>query len=149
MVTNTKTARTIWTEHNVMVHPLDTKRIADEVTQKRPPKAEHGGEAFYKVRGEQGIVFEPKLSIIDDECCGSDITKKDKVVLYFYEEERVNERQSYFSMFPSLEGHYTIDELKPYLLPPVDLKTHMGERYNYNGRIENNLYNWLKHFNSH
>lgn len=55
----------------------------------------------------------------------------------------------HFAMFPSYSGKFTVDEIKDYLVKDsITLKEHMGDRFNYNGRIGGNVSELLQRLNS-
>jgi len=136
-----------WTEDNIKVYPIDTDAIVAEVNKACPLAGEAGGKRYYFHRGKMGVILSPKLAYIDDECCGTDI-EEDTIVLQWYEKEDISKQEWTVCPIPTLESHFTLKELETFLCNPIRLKTFMGERYNYNRRIDSNLYNWLSHFNS-
>jgi len=148
MKASVKQTATKWTEDNIIVRPIDTKSIAKQINNECHLEPEHGGKRYYVTIGEIGVILEPKRAYLDAECCGDDIENDATINLLIYEREDIDEHNHFMGVFPTLEEHFTLSEIEPFLRDPVSLKVFMGKRYNYNGRIENNLHNWLRHFNS-
>jgi hypothetical protein len=138
------------TAEAIQCQPIDTVKLDHDINENlHKSHPEFPANKVFSVRGKFAIVREPKLSLIDEEFCGCDLT--DRVELGIYSEEMITEpngnKHGTVGIFAEFEERLTLLELEPYLLPLVTLAEFTKGRRGYNGRIKANENEWMRHFN--
>lgn len=136
---------------NLKVAVIDKEKLnvfVDEQIKKEIKKANGStfapsleeGEYFKTRHGKLGVIVNyDELFIIDDEC----ILHTEKIGVYSH--VKISESKSTFTVFPkfniTIPAQELIDRFSEETLPIVEF---MGDRYNYNYRIETNQFQLAK-----
>ncbi len=133
-----------YTPETIQVHPLDMKRLNQDIDESFHKGGEHPENITYHAHGKLALMREPRLCIIDDEFVGHDIS--DKIIFYIYEAEKTP-KGFRGNCLPTYEVTLTLAELEPYLKPQISLAEFTQDRRGYNSRIQANEAEWIKYLN--
>ncbi len=85
-------------------------------------------------------VIKDTTVLVDKECVG-EVVENNMVNLAIYSEIRKPDGKRSWGIMPRFNGKQKLDEmLKDYALPETTLDLFMGDRFAYNGRVLNNMY---------
>jgi len=81
-----------------------------------------------------------KIAVVDDELVGKFMVDS-KMKLSVYEDTYENGNLKGLAIMPKYEIDINLEELKRFVKGETTIKEFMGDRYNYNDRIERNMVN--------
>ncbi len=123
----------------VKVRPIDTKKMVAAINK---DLKDYQVEIYRKFAL---VERDGKVAVIDKECIGQVWGRGSKhpFVLSSYKKVRGG-----FCMFPCLETHFSLDEVRKYLTgEELTLEKFMADRYDYNSRIRSNTFTLLGFIN--
>ena len=130
---------TRYTVGNVKVRVIDTEKLSQVLSDQIGDS-----KKTYKVYPSLGIVTTPSIALITNECVG---TTKQPFNIELYAEWLNEDGREVFEGAPSMVAHMTIGDFADFIKEETTLKDFMGDRYQYNSRIQNNERIWMDIFN--
>lgn len=101
------------------------------------PKLE--SNEFFHVNDKWCVIKDTNV-LIDKECVG-EVVKHNTIELAIYSEVRQLDGKKSWGIMPRFKGTQKLDELlKDYAMPETTLDLFMGDRFAYNSRVLNNMY---------
>lgn len=125
----------------LMVRPLDMAKINEDVNI-----GIHRDKMFdpttYKV-DSKWAVCDQRLSLVDDECIYFAVDgEDDKCITLDIYGQSCEDGEGFISIFPAFTTTQDIAHLRSYMLDPIPLAKFMGQRFDYNSRIQGNTYRY-------
>lgn len=136
-----------YTPDTVQVFPVDMDKLNKAINEHFHKDATIPATTTYRAHGQEALMRQPKLCMIDDEYVGYDVKPADKIAFYVYEQRQLEEHKFSCDAIASWTINLTLADMEQYLKPAVSLAEFTKDANFNKSRIIDNRNKWIQYLN--